>query len=202
MNGTSAYLETSNPSGALWINPFNSDARVNTLIDALQRNDSSQLEALEKLAETGIRMAPRDARGYSLLGEIKQRQGHGDEAQKLFAAALAIAPTEIHALINRLNEAGRTGEFEVALQAVDVIFRRWPQYGKDVLPAVDYLISQPEGAQWLRSTLANEPPWRGTIISYLISRPAGIGFVQNLLVDEATKDKRQNQGMSRPMLKM
>jgi tetratricopeptide (TPR) repeat protein len=178
---------------ALWINPFNNDARINTLIDALGNNDSSQLGELEKIAESGIRLAPQDARGYSVLGEIKQRQGYPDEAQKLYAEALAIAPTEIHALINRLNEAGRTGEFEVALEAMDIILRRWSRYAKDVLPAVDYFIGQPEGAVWFRSTLANEPPWRGTIISHLISSPAGIDFVQNLLLDEATKGKRQNQ---------
>ena len=193
MNGTSAYLENINPSLALWINPFNSDARVNTLIDALQRNDGSQLGELEKLAESGIRLAPQDARGYSVLGEIKQRQGYRDEAQKLYFEALTIAPTEIHALINRLNEAGKTGDFEVALEAMDVILRRWPQYAKDVLPAVDHFIGEPEGAAWLRSTLANEPPWRGTIISHLISSPAGIDFVQNLLLDEAKNGKRQNQ---------
>ena len=193
MNGTSAYLENSNPSLALRINPFNSDARVNTLIDALGRNNGSQLGKLAKLAESGIRLAPRDARGYSVLGEIKQRQGYTDEAQKLYAEALAIAPAEIHALINRLNEAGRTGEFEVALEAMDVILRRWSQYAKDVLPAVDYFIGEPEGAVWFRSTLANKPPWRGTIISHLISSPAGIDFVRNLLLDEATKGKPRNQ---------
>ena len=193
MNGTSAYLENSNPSLALRINPFNSDARVNTLINALLRNDSSQLDELEKIAESGIRLAPQEARGYSILGEIKQRQGFPDEAQKLYAEALAIAPSEIHALINRLNEAGRTGEFEVALEAMDVILRRWSQYAQDVLPAVDYFIGEPEGAKWFSSTLANEPPWRGTIISHLISSPAGIDFVQNFLLDEAARGKPQNQ---------
>lgn len=203
MNGTSAYLENSNPSLALWINPFNNDARVNTLVDALGDNDDSQLGELEKIAKSGIRLAPQDARGYSLLGEIKQRQGYPDEAQKLYAEALAIAPTEIHALVNRLNEAGRTGEFDVALEAMDIILRRWSQFARDVFPAVDYFISEPEGAVWFRSTLAKEPPWRSKIISHLISSPAGIDFVQNLLLDEATKGKRQNQAeLSRTIRKL
>ena len=116
-----------------------------------------------------------------------------EQYYKRYAEALAIAPTEIHALINRLNEAGRTGEFAVAIEAMDVILRRWSRYARDVFPAVDYFIGEPEGAVRLRSMLANEPPWRGTVISHLISSPAGIDFVQNLLLDEATKGKRQNQ---------
>jgi len=193
INGTSAYLEISSPSLALWINPFNTDARINTLIVALGGNDTSQLGELEKIAESGIRLAPHDARGYSVLGEIKQRQGRGDEAQKLYGEALLIAPTEIHALINRLNEAGRAGDFEVALEAMDVILRRWSKYAENVLPAVDYFIGEPKSAEWFRSTLATEPPWRGIIISHLISSPAGIDFVQNLLLYESTKGKPQNQ---------
>src|SRR4051794_13006684 len=78
LDASSRSLEDEAPGIALRLNPFNADARVASITQALNAPTAPDLEQLAQEASDGIRFDRVDARFRSLLGEIWLRKGNPD----------------------------------------------------------------------------------------------------------------------------
>lgn len=195
LNATASFFEDSQPGLALTLNPLNTNARLRHIVNALLRSDlqKEDLDQLELDAKTLIYQSPRDARGYSALGEVLSRLERQDEADKQFLQALELAPTEINALLNRLQRALQTGRFDEAVQRVDLILRRWPEYLERIEPVLTALAANRAGAVLLRQKLSDAPPWRRNFIRQLLRSETGLNFTKKLLVEDRANERLIDQ---------
>ena len=132
-----------------------------------------------------ISLSPGDARGYSLLGQVHKLNGNNSQANRLFRTALRAAPTEINALLNRLQFSAAEGALDETMTRLDVILRRWPKYFENVTPALDALAADRSGATLLRQKLSTQPPWRWHVLLHLLKSKHGLQLVRALLSNEA-----------------
>jgi len=183
----SRSVETSAPSVALRLNPWNADARVASMSNALGTPDMppSELAALAEDAQRGLWLAPVDARFRSLLGEVRQRQGDSATAQQLFITAQRVSPTELHALGQLILAAGNRGELAEAVRLLDVMLRRWPDELKNVEPALPALLASAEGQQAVLDVLQAAPPWRRPFLAALARSDATLAPASQLLLNLA-----------------
>jgi len=187
-SGTAQLLEGTAPKAALLLDPFDTNARVNDL--TAQLNDTTEdhdLPALEAAAETTIAFAPADARGYSLLGEIRALQGRSDDATALYKHAVDLSGTEILALTNLLADAMTGHRYVEATTYLDPLLRRWPAYWDKVSADIPIIALDHDGggAAALKSLLDQHPPWRLQTLSLLTSAPSTLPFVEELFTTEA-----------------
>ena len=192
MSGASRLVEVDNPALALAFNPSNTEAQVNALVSELN-SDEPNLGAARKAAEDLLFFAPGDARVYSLLGAVLEREGDTTTAMRLYEVALDHSKTEIHALLSLTDRAVAAGNLAAALSFTDLILRRWPEYGPRVFPVVVAASATEAGRQALASTLASLPPWRGGALAELVKHGTGLGFARDLLASagEATDAARK-----------
>ena len=176
------------------LNPLNTEARINLLLNSLRQEgkDEQQLKWQMKQADTIIRLSPFEARGYSLKAKILLAQGKHEEAGKLYEKALEVAPTERSALAYVIEKAVRSGDLNRALNALDILLRRWPDTFAKVAPLLDGLASDPAGAVLLIKLLQHNPPWRWRAIQYLLKKSNGRILVQRLLLNERAQGKSLN----------
>lgn len=139
-----------------------------------------------------MRLSPSDARGYSLLANIKLAQGKKEDADRLFEKALKTAPTERSALAHVLESAMQAGDVDRALDVLDVLLRRWPDVFPKVAPLLDILARDPAGSVLLASRLKTKPPWRSLVIFRLLKEGAGRALVQKLLVQARASGQAVN----------
>lgn len=134
-SAASNFLTDANPDLALSFNPLNTQARINTLSRQLARKlDSAELAELKIITTRGIKLDPKDARLYSLLGVINEQQGNYDSAQQLYLHSLKLLPTEIQALTRRFVFNVNAKKYVDAVSIADVILRRWNSQWKLIEP--------------------------------------------------------------------
>ncbi|MDB5540770.1 MAG: hypothetical protein JWQ89_2497 [Devosia sp.] len=183
LSGASHLLEVQDPALALSLNPFNTEARVNALVGALNADDPD-LDAARSSAGDLISHASGDARGYSLLGAVLERQGETQAATRLYEVALKHSRTEIHALLSLTDRALANSNIAAALSFTDAILRRWPEYGPRVLPVVVAASASDAGRNALAAMLADSPPWRTGALRELVKNGNGLAFARDLLTTE------------------
>ncbi len=186
-DGLSRSVETSAPQSALRLNPWNADARVASVSNALNAQGSSSPDLAEVAddARRGLWLAPVDARFRSLLGEVRRRQGDRVAAQQLFIEAQTVSPTELHALGQLILAAGERGDVSEAVRLLDVLLRRWPDELKTIEPALPSLLASAEGQQAVLNVLQHAPPWRSRFVAALARNDAGLPSASQLILDLA-----------------
>ena len=192
LSAASQLLADSDPGLAVGLNPFNTDARVNAVVAALSA-ETTDLVELEQSVHALLWSAPGDARGYSLLGAIRERQGDAAGATELYRTALWHAKTELHALLRLADHRLKRADLPGALDFIDTILRRWPDNWGQIVPILRAAATIPEGRAALRDQLDRLPPWRRQAISQLVKEPAGLLFARDLLL-EAPEAVRQMDG--------
>ena len=161
----------------------------------MRKADKAGAEKLARLAQEAqeiIRLSPADARGYSLLGNIRLAQGDADRALQLYRQALAVAPTERNALFHVLDHDLRSANRQAAMDHLDILLRRWPKTFPKVEAAILGFAHDRAGAALLVTRLRQHPPWRNKAISALVKDAQGRFLVQNLLLKEAASDAGAN----------
>ncbi|RUT29979.1 hypothetical protein EMQ25_11605 [Arsenicitalea aurantiaca] len=176
-------LEADNPPLALALNPFNAEARVNVVLAGLNGN-GSDLNAAREHAKALLRTAPGDARGYSLVGAIAERDGHEEQAAALYQIALDHSKTEIHALLRLTDKSLAEADIGAALGYIDLILRRWPLYWDQIIPVLEAAVRTEDGRALLASTLHTDPPWRRRALIALSATTPGLVFARDLLQSE------------------
>ncbi|MER9565911.1 hypothetical protein [Mesorhizobium sp. M0571] len=182
--GLSRFLETETPAVSLALDPFNVDALIAEITGDL--NDTSNapdFDALLAKARGALAFDLGDARLYSLIGEIKYRQGEKDEAYQLFDQARKLSKTEIHALQRSISRAIESGDLSKAIGEIDILLRRWPDQFSAIADGMPKILSDPEGFQAVLTAIRSEAPWRGGLFRALNKTPEGLDIANQLLLD-------------------
>lgn len=194
LSGLSNVLENSNPKFAVTLNPFNVQARITEVSLKLTEKDLDE-KMLANLADKAIAiidLSPQDGRGYSLLGEVRFRQKQTAEANTLFIKTLSIAPTEVNALVHRIDYTLKLGEVDTAIDYLDTLLRRWPKTLKKVRQTVIALAQHKTASQLLSDKLMQDPPWRFAAIWALSRDKNSLGFLQKLLLRDKSLGRKPN----------
>lgn len=185
-NGTSQLLKDNDPSNALALNPFQTDARVNELSPVLDAAvPGAPLADLEHQARAIVADAPADARGYALMGELYDLKGQSSAAEALYHEALGRSGTESHALSKLLVRAVSARHMAEAVDYIDPLLRRWPSAWGKVASTILPIALSTDGGPRLMAAMRQNPPWRGGVLNLLSNSPA-IGQVEQLLISEAS----------------
>ncbi|MES0068061.1 hypothetical protein NKJ73_19850 [Mesorhizobium sp. M0074] len=193
--GLSRLLETETPAVSLALDPLNVDALISEITSDLNdTNNAPDLEALLARAKDALRFNLADARLYSLIGEIKYRQGEKDEAYKLFDQALGLSKTEIHALQRSIGHATETGDLSRAVGEIDTLLRRWPDQFPAISDGLPKILSDPDGYQAVLTAIKAEAPWRVSLIYALSKTSEGLDFANRLLLDLTGSNAPPNSG--------
>lgn len=181
LNAASQLLENTNPSLAATLNPLNTDARINVLVEELNTG-TGELDRLAEGAAALVALASADARSYSLVGAIDERQGKAAAAGASYAAALDHSRTERFALTRMLSFSLAAGDVATATRYFDLLLRRWREFAPEIAPLANEFIVKPDGAAALRQALVQEPAWRSAVVRELLTNTAGTRFVAELLL--------------------
>ncbi|MER8421470.1 hypothetical protein [Mesorhizobium sp. M1329] len=182
--GLSRFLETETPTVSFALDPFNVDALVAEItLELNDPNNSPDLDALLAKARGALAFDLADARLYSLIGEIKYRQGEKDEAYQLFDQARKLSKTEIHALQRSIGRNIEAGDLPKAVGEIDVLLRRWPDQFPAIAEVMPPILSNPDGYEAVLTAIRAQAPWRASLIYALIKTPEQINFANRLLLD-------------------
>ncbi|SJM29754.1 conserved hypothetical protein [Mesorhizobium delmotii] len=182
--GLSRFLETETPAVSVALDPLNVNALIGEITDDL--NDTSNapdLDALLAKAESALGFDLADARLYSLIGEIKYRQGEKDQAYEFFDQARKLSKTEIHALQKSIGRSIETGDLPKAVGEIDILLRRWPDQFPEIAEGLPTILSNPGGYQAVLGAIKAGAPWRGRLLIALGNTPVGLEFAERLLLD-------------------
>ncbi|MER9358573.1 hypothetical protein [Mesorhizobium sp. M0500] len=182
--GLSRFLETETPAVSLVLDPLNTDALTAEISSDLNdTNNATDLDALLAKAKRALTFDLADARLYSLIGEIKYRQGEKDEAYQLFDQARKLSKTEIHALQRSIGRNIEAGDLPKAVGEIDILLRRWPDQFPAIAEGMPPILSNPDGYQAVLMAIRAQAPWRASLIYALIKTPEQINFANRLLLD-------------------
>jgi tetratricopeptide (TPR) repeat protein len=182
--GLSRILETEMPAASVSLNPLNVDALIGEITgDLNDTTNTPDLDALATKATSALRFDVGDARLYSLIGEIKYRQGDKDSAYALFEQARKLSKTEIHALQRLIGHSVETGDLAKAVSEIDTLLRRWPDQFPAVSDGLPIILSNPDGYRAVLTAVAAEAPWRASLFAALGTSPQGLGSANQLLID-------------------
>lgn len=182
--GLSRFLEAETPAVSLALDPLNVNALIVGITGDL--NDTSNtpdFDALLAKAEGALRFDVADARLYSLIGEIKYRQGKKEEAYDFFDQARKLSKTEIHALQRSIGHSIETGDLSKAVGEIDILLRRWPDRFPEIAEGLPTILSNPDGYQAVLAAIKAEAPWRASLFVALGKTPEGLDFANRLLLD-------------------
>ncbi|BCH18239.1 hypothetical protein MesoLjLa_50900 [Mesorhizobium sp. L-2-11] len=187
--GLSRFLETETPTVSLALDPLNVNALIGEITDDL--NDTSNapdLDALLAQAESALRFDLADARLYSLIGEIKFRQGAKDQAYEFFDQARKLSKTEIHALQRSIGRSIETADLSGAVGEIDILLRRWPDQFPAIAEGLPTILSNPDGYHAVMAAIRAAAPWRANLFAALGKTPDGLDFANRLLLDLTGSD--------------
>ncbi|MER8504123.1 hypothetical protein [Mesorhizobium sp. M0204] len=182
--GLSRFLETETPAVSIALDPFNVDALIGEITRNLNDTDNApDLDALLARARGALAFDLADARLYSLIAEIKYRQGKKDEAYQLFDQARKLSKTEIHSLQRSISRAVETGDVSGAVGEIDILLRRWPEQFSAVAEGMPKILSSPDGYQAVLTAIQAEAPWRANLFAVLSKTPERLDLANRLLLD-------------------
>lgn len=185
--GLSRLLEEETPSVSLALDPLNADALIDEIAGELNET-SADLGALAAKAKNALRFNVADARLYSLIGEIRYRQGEQAQAFELFDQARKLSKTEIHALQRSIDRSIAAGDLARAVGEIDTLLRRWPDQFSAIAPGWPAILSNSDGYQAVLAALEAEAPWRGKLFLALGQNPQSLGPANQLLLDLGRTD--------------
>lgn len=190
LNAAAGFFELSHPNWAIRLNPFNTNARFNSLTSSVSQRDalSGRLSRLRRDAYWITYLSPSFAKGHTLLGEIHLLAGDHEKAGRQFVKALSLHKTEITALRHRLKSTVRSGEFDETVERLDAYLRRRWRY-PEIKPVILALAEDHEGGNLLRQRLGSHPPWRGYVLHVILSAEFGLKWVKELLIEERARGK-------------
>ncbi|MER8841570.1 hypothetical protein NKH86_23090 [Mesorhizobium sp. M0913] len=172
------------PTVSLALNPFNADASIGKITDDLNgTGNAPDFDALLAKAEGALRYDVADARLYSLIGEIKYRQGKKNEAYELFEQAQKLSKTEILALQRSIGRSIEARNLSKTVGEIDTLLRRWPDRFSTIAEGLPTILSDHEGYQAVLAAIRSGTPWRASLFPALGKTPEGLDLANRLLLD-------------------
>lgn len=183
IDGAGNLVAWSNPSLALTLNPLRSDARVAVAIGEIDT------EPVRGLIRTGLALSPIDARFYSLLGVLADKDDDQDTASKYYRYALGLSSTEIQALSRQLLIDVSRGDYLDAANRLEVLGRRWPGRWSSIEPILPVLLSDPTAYTQIAERFGAYTPLRNLLISSFTRDPQNVAFAYKLVLDWHNQDR-------------
>ncbi|MER8603895.1 hypothetical protein NKH45_23345 [Mesorhizobium sp. M1156] len=172
------------PAVSIALDPFNVDAVIDEITSDLNdTNNAPDLDALLARARGALAFDLADARLYSLIGEIKYRQGEKDEAYGFFDQARKLSKTEIHALQRSIGRKIETGDLSKGVGEIDILLRRWPEQFSAIAGGIPTILTSPDGYQAVLKAIKAEAPWRANLFVTLSKTSEGLDLANRLLLD-------------------
>ncbi|MER9971833.1 hypothetical protein [Mesorhizobium sp. M0060] len=151
--------------------------------DLKDTSDLPDLDGLLAKTQGALAFDLADARLYSLIGEIKYRQGEKAEAYQLFDQARKLSKTEILALQRLIGHSIETGDLSKAVGEIDVLLRRWPDQFQAISQGIPTILSQSQGYQAVLTAIRAGAPWRPSLFAGLGNTSEGLDAANRLLLD-------------------
>lgn len=182
----SNIAEPKYPDLAMRLNPLNNNALIQVITNDLESGDIGNLSKAAQLAVKGAYLSRGDARMFSMLGVVSERQGNSEKAQMLFEHALNLLPTEGYALLNRFGYLIENKRPLDAVELADIIYRRWRH---DLWPLLNsywpYILSDSQAfqkaVQLFDDSLDGKNSLMASVLSGLEGNPGNIKYAQALV---------------------
>ncbi|MCJ7451841.1 MAG: hypothetical protein MUO39_05110, partial [Steroidobacteraceae bacterium] len=118
------------------------------------------------LAQRALAADPLDGRAYRVLADVAREQGDRDRQRTLIALAVQHAPRDIAARTWAAQIALERGDAAAAFSHYDRILRVAPEAQATIFPVLAGLAAMPGARDALVSRLAEQPPWRVSLLRY------------------------------------
>lgn len=184
--GLGRVLETSDPVLASYVDPFGADQRVRAIANDLREDASAEeLSDAAEQARRALVFNPVDPRLFSILGEVRARQGDQQGALSEFELARSLSKTEQLSVQRLIAASLQRGDIALAMTDIDTLLRRWPQRFDALAPFFVPVLSDQRGYDAVLASLQNGAPWRVRLVHYLAQQAEGVGLAEQLLGDLA-----------------
>lgn len=131
---------------------------------AFVREQSAMRDEIRDLAERLIAVAPLNATGHRLLGEVSDDVA---TARQHMTEAVKRSRRESVAVFWLMNDRFLARDYDAAMTHVDVLLRTRPGLARQIAAYVADMSNTPDGRAVLIRELAKAPPWRGRLLSGL-----------------------------------
>lgn len=153
-------------------------------MNALNGADAAgDLTDIAEQVSQSLRVAPVDARLYSLMGEVKFQLQEPEAAQQWFERARIISKTEVHALQRTIYRSVEEADLDAAITLIDVLLRRWPEKFEVIASACLAIMAREEGYRAVLTAIEEDPPWRSRLVGAVARDPAAVALAYRLMVD-------------------
>jgi len=134
------------------------------MVDA---NAAIDLPAVRGWAEAALKSAPLNARALRILGQTAAAAGHDADAGRFMQMAAQLSLHESAAVYWLLVRSVQSKDYKTALTYADVILRTVPGFDTYVVPLIARMVEDGKAADLLKAALADDPPWRTTVLANL-----------------------------------
>lgn len=180
-NTASVALQSDNFELAIWLNPLNTDARVNLSDAYLKKKHVKNNLYIYNVIQRGKEYSAIDARLFSLDGVYQKKYGSTEKAQKLFSTSLAILPTEYQALIHKFKHYLEVKKYVKALDIINVITKRWPKRQNSFSTFIPLILLNTIAYEHATKLFTNSESIRLLLISSLVKNPVTTQLAINLI---------------------
>lgn len=122
-----------------------------------------------------------------MLGILAEEDGSEKQAVAYYRNALAILPTEIQALTRMLNHSLATQQHREAVDCLEWIARRWPDYWPEVRPALLILMQDEQARSELANRFVGSEQLRRLLLGALMKKEDGLAMAYSLIMEWRTR---------------
>jgi len=124
-------------------------------------------EAVRTSAKTALMNDPLNARALRILGQLAEADGDDQDAAKFMEAADHLSLHENYASYWLMRKSATEHDYKSAIYYADVLLRTNPQSSAYVVPVLAQISEDKTGASLIKTTLADNPPWRRQFVGLL-----------------------------------
>jgi len=181
-NAFSRLVEKGSPELSLQANPLNTEASLLIGAAAVGGADRPLNIKTHEALKIANRLAPADARFFSLLGVVEENNGNLKSARRFYDHALLLLPTEYQALVRTLLQDLTNGKSEEAAAKAELIVRRWSNNWQIFEPYVAALADDDRGLVALERKFEDFPAGRRKIIEALVNENRNLAAAYKLIL--------------------
>lgn len=134
------------------------------MIDAKAAVD---LPAVRGWASAALKSAPLNARALRILGQTAAAAGKDADADRFMQMAARLSLHESVAVYWLSVRSVQTKDYKAALTYADVVLRTLPGFDPYVMPLLARIVEDSQAADLFKAALADDPPWRTTVLEDL-----------------------------------
>lgn len=150
------------------------------------RANAENVEQARRMAEQALFADPLNARALRLLGQIADRSGDEQLAQRLMQAAARRSLNETMAVAWMMGKSAEQRDYPAVMRYADILLRSRPQVRLAIIPFLAWMAENGDTVAEIKDLLSRNPPWRAQFFDALPGNIADARTPLNLLM--AVKD--------------